>query len=110
MFTSFEATFERYYIKRDGAAILEFKISAMDLAKVVHTLAVAENTIRIVSTVIEKKDITFELTNAMFEKLDVYREGNSRIKFTTLPVNLKGLDNINEFVEMNLKVEIYRLE
>jgi len=110
MVTNFEATFERYHVKRDGVAILEFKVSAIELAKVVHTLALIEEKIKIVSTVIEKQDVVFELSNTVFEKLDVYREGNSRIRFTTSPGDVKGLDKINEFIEMNLNVQIYKLE
>ena len=110
MITSFEATFERYGVKRDGVATLEFKIPTADLAKAMQTVIAIEQKIRVVAIVIEKADIIFEIKEAAFERLSVYREGNSRVRFETLASNINGLDNIEKFVEMNLKVEIYKLE
>lgn len=110
MITNFEGVFERYGVKRDGTAILEFKVSAADLSKAMQSVLVIGQKVRVVATVIEKTDIMFEALEAGFEKLDVFREGNSRVRFVTLASNLKGLDNIEKFVEMNLNVEVYELE
>lgn len=110
MITKFEAIFERNIIKRDGVAVLEFQVPTIDLAKVLETLITIGGKIRVVATIIEKKDIIFELKDAVFEKLDIYNEGNSRIRFITMVSALAGLDKISEFTEMNLSIEVYRLE
>ena len=110
MVTKFEAIFERNSIKRDGVAILEFRVPTIDLAKVLEALVTIGGKVKVVATVIEKKDIVFELKNAVFEKLDIYNEGDSRIKFATMAGDLVGLDKVSEFIEMNLSVEVHRLE
>ena len=110
MITNFEGAFERYGVKRDGTAVLEFKIPAVDLSKAMQSVLAVGQKVRVVATVIEETDIGFEISEAGFEKLDVFREGNSRVRFVTLASNLKGLDNIEKFVEMNLNVEVHELE
>lgn len=110
MITKFEAVFERNIIKRDGVAVLEFRVPTVDLAKVLETLVTIGGKVKVVATVIEKKDIVFELKDAAFEKLDIYREGDSRIRFGTMAGDLVGLDKVNEFTEMNLSIEVYKLE
>ena len=108
--TKFEAVFERNNIRRDGVAMLEFRVPTVDLAKVLESLVAIGGKVKVVATVIERKDVVFELKDAAFEKLDIYREGDSRIRFTTMANDLMGLNKVSEFIEMNLNVEVYRLE
>ena len=110
MITSFEATFERYGVKRDGVATLEFKVPTADLTRAMQTVIAIGEKVRVVATVIEVVDLVFEIKEAAFERLSVFREGNSRVRFETLASSINGLDNMEKFVEMNLKVEIYKLE
>ena len=97
MKTSFEANFERYNVKKDGTAVLELSVSAVELAQVVHVLAAVEIGVRVEVFVIENKSEKFIVEDAVFEKLDVYREGNSRIKFI-MKSDEVSLDGLNKFV------------
>jgi len=110
MITKFEAVFERNSIRRDGVAVSEFRVPAIELPKVLQTVIIIGEHAKVVATVIEDKDIVFKARDAVFEKLDVYREGNSRVRFITQANNLVGLDKVNELAEKNLSVEIYKLE
>jgi hypothetical protein len=110
MKTNFEGTFEKYNVNKDGIIFLEFKTSAMDLPKVLHVLSEVDYELEVIASPIEKKEKQIKLTSAGYEKLDIYREGNAKIKFNAEVDNVSGFENIMDFVKMNLNIEVISSE
>jgi hypothetical protein len=106
MNTNFEGTFEKYNVNRDGIIFLEFKTSAMDLPKVLQVLSEAGYELDVMAYPIEKKDKQLKVTKAGYEKLDIYREGNAKIKFHADVDSVSGFENVMDFVKMNLNIEV----
>jgi hypothetical protein len=106
MLTNFEGTFERNNIQRNGICVLEFKVSAVDLHKVVGVLSRIDSQLKVTVSVIEDVTMHFDIKECSFKQLDIYREGNSKIKFETEPANVVGFENIKNLIDKNLDIEI----
>jgi len=109
MNSKFEATFEKNNISRDGMCVLEFKSPAADLGKVANVLSQISKEISLKAVVIEDRNIKFLVKSCMFDRLSVFKEGNSRIRFEAELIDVGNFKNISEVINKNLEIEIINI-
>jgi len=106
MNSKFEATFEKNNISRDGMCVLEFKSPAADLAKVVNVLSQIGKELSLKAVVIEDRNIKFLVKSCMFDRLNVFKEGNCRTRFEAELTDISGFNNVSEIINKNLEIEV----